>query len=125
MVSKTETPNSSKLDAIKLFGASFLLLASIGAFYYFNGQPLFIRVLVLLIMSAIAIGIAYTSTIGQHAWEFIRASRGEMRKVVWPTRVETLQASAAVVFMVIVVGILLWLLDMVLFWLVQSLFTTK
>jgi preprotein translocase subunit SecE len=38
----------------------------------------------------------------------------EVRKVVWPTRQETLQTTLIVIVMVLILGILLWLFDMVL-----------
>ena len=40
----------------------------------------------------------------------------EVRKVVWPTRQETIQTTLIVVVMVIIVAIILWLLDMFLGW---------
>ena len=45
----------------------------------------------------------------------------EVRKVVWPTRAETLQTTLAVLLMVLLVGIFLWLLDMFLLWAIQIL----
>jgi preprotein translocase subunit SecE len=38
----------------------------------------------------------------------------EVRKVVWPTRQETMQTTLIVIVMVFLLGILLWLFDMVL-----------
>ena len=46
--------------------------------------------------------------LGVHA-----GARAEVRKVVWPTRQETMQTTLVVMVMVVVVGIFLWLLDMV------------
>jgi preprotein translocase subunit SecE len=37
-----------------------------------------------------------------------------VRKVVWPTRQETLQTTLIVIAMVVIVGVLLWLFDLVL-----------
>jgi preprotein translocase subunit SecE len=51
----------------------------------------------------------------------IRGSRSELRKVVWPTRAETTQTTLIVIAMVVVMGLLLWLLDVLLLWLVRLL----
>ena len=46
-----------------------------------------------------------------------------MRKVVWPTRTETTQTTLIVIAMVVIMGLLLWLLDVLLFWLVRLITT--
>ena len=52
---------------------------------------------------------------------FLREVRDELRKVVWPTREETVQTTLVVMIVVTVVAIALWLLDMFLGWAVQYL----
>jgi preprotein translocase subunit SecE len=52
---------------------------------------------------------------------FITGAQNEVRRVVWPTRQETVQTTLAVVLMVFLVGIFLWLLDMILLWAIQLL----
>ncbi|MDZ7810904.1 MAG: preprotein translocase subunit SecE [Arhodomonas sp.] len=47
--------------------------------------------------------------------------RQELRKVVWPTRKETLQTTLIVIAMVLLVAVLLWLLDMFFLWGVEAL----
>jgi preprotein translocase subunit SecE len=56
---------------------------------------------------------------GAEILEFLRGSRSELRKVVWPTRAETTQTTLIVIAMVVIMGILLWLLDVLLLWLVR------
>jgi len=62
----------------------------------------------------VSVFIASQTALGRSTWSFIGATRTEVRKVVWPTRAETMQTTMAVLFVVVVMGILLWLLDMVL-----------
>ena len=50
--------------------------------------------------------------------EFIRQVQAEMRKVVWPTRQETLQTTLVIIVVVIILSILLGLIDVVLKWVV-------
>ncbi len=115
MVTMTET-GSSKLDSFKLLLAVVLLVAGIGGFYYLEDQSLLYRVLGLLGVVVLALGVVYTTAMGKTVAGFLRESRTEVRKVVWPTRQETMQTTLIVIVVVILVGISLWLLDMLLLW---------
>ncbi len=112
--------DGSGLDTVKLLAAVLLLIGGIGGFYYFEGYSTLLRVLGLLIISGIAVFIALQSVPGRRIWEFAVAARTEVRKVVWPTRQETIQTTLIVFAMVLVVGIVLWLFDMVLMVIVRS-----
>ena len=70
---------------------------------------------------AVSIGIAMQTEKGRSLWIFFQDSQIEVRKVVWPTRQETLQTTMIVILVVIIVSIILWLLDMFLGWSVRSL----
>ena len=118
MASKPEE-QSSPFDTVKMVFALMLLTGGIAGYYYFEDQAFLYRVLGLLAMVLLALGVVYTTATGQRAWGFIRESRVELRKMVWPTRGETVQTTLAVFVMVLVVGIFLWLLDMLLGWAVQ------
>ena len=61
----------------------------------------------------VAIAISSTTNLGQGLIGFGREARMEVRKVVWPTRQETLQTTFMVIVAVIIIGIFLWLIDMV------------
>ena len=121
MVAKAETEVSNKLDTFKLVIAIMILLAGIGGFYYYADASLLYRVLGLVAMAIVAIGIALTTGTGQAIVSFGRESRAEVRKVVWPTRQETVQTTLMVVVAVIILGIFLWLIDMMLLSAVQML----
>jgi len=108
-------------DKIKVSVALVLLGGAIAAFYYYSEQSLLIRVLGLLVVAGVSIAIALQTGAGRTVAGFLRESRTEIRKVVWPTRKETTQTTLVVVAMVIVVGIMLWLFDMFLFWAVRFL----
>lgn len=109
----------SPLDTAKLVAAIGLLVLGIVVFYYFADQPLLYRVLGMLALALAGVGVFLTSTQGRALMAFMKASRTEMRKVVWPTRAETLQTTLVVIVMVLIVGIFLWLLDMLLAWIVK------
>ncbi len=108
-------------DRIKLSFALVLLLGAVGGFYMFSDQSLLFRVLGLLIVFGISVAIALQTVVGQSAWAFSKEARTEVRKVVWPTRKETSQTTLLILLAVIIIGIFLWLLDMLLLWSVQLL----
>ncbi|MFB1488695.1 MULTISPECIES: preprotein translocase subunit SecE [unclassified Thiocapsa] len=102
------------LDTAKLAIAALLLVSGIFAFYFFEGFSVLLRVIGLLVISGAAAAIALQTAQGRALWQFVSDARMEVRKVVWPSRQETLQTTLIVIVMVLIVGIILWLFDMVL-----------
>ncbi len=121
MVAKTEAEVSNKADTFKLVLAVVVLLAGIAGFYYFEAEALLYRVLGLLAFVIVALLFVYSTQLGQSIVGFAREARAEVRKVVWPTRQETVQTTLMVLVTVILIGIFLWLVDMFLVWAVQIL----
>ena len=114
MVAKTEEVVSNKLDSFKLLLAIAILILGIVGFYYYEAESQLYRVLGVVFSALVAIAICSTTTLGQNIIGFGREARMEVRKVVWPTRQETVQTTFMVIVAVIVIGIFLWLIDMVL-----------
>jgi preprotein translocase subunit SecE len=102
------------LDTAKLVAAALFLIAGIYGFYYFAAYSTLLRVVGLLAVSGVAAAVALQTDQGRRLWQFAGDSRNEVRKVVWPTRQETLQTTLIVIVMVLILGIILWLFDMVL-----------
>ena len=105
---------ATRLDTVKLAAAALLLIAGIFAFYFFADYSALLRVLGLLVIGGVAAVIALQTQVGSQLWHFVGDARTEVRKVVWPTRQETLQTTFIVVVMVLILGIIMWLFDMVL-----------
>ena len=105
---------SSGLDTSKLVMSVALVVIGIWAFYFFAGYSLLLRVIGLLVLAGGAAAIALTTHPGRQLWRFAIDARMEVRKVVWPTRQETIQTTLIVMVMVFLLGLLLWLFDMVL-----------
>jgi preprotein translocase subunit SecE len=112
---------ASSLDTVKLTAAVVLLGSAVFAFYWFSDQSLLLRVLALLAVAGVSVFIASRTALGRSTWSFIGLTRTEVRKVVWPTRAETTQTALAVLFVVLLMGVLLWLLDMFLLWAIRLL----
>ena len=121
MVAKAEIETTTWFDTAKLIVSVLLLVAGIGQFYYFADELMVYRVLGLLALVAVALGVTVTTQLGQTTWAFMRDSKAEVRKVIWPTRQETVQTTLLVIAMVVLVGIMLWLMDMFLRWAVMIL----
>ena len=107
---------SSGLDTAKLIGAIALIIAGIVAYYWFNTQNQLLRAAYVIIGLVLALLLAWQTRLGQAAWGFISSSRNELRKMVWPTREETFQTTVAVIVVVLITAVLMWLLDIFLFW---------
>ena len=121
MSAKSDTQAANKLDTVKLLFAVAIATAAVVLFYYYSESSLLVRVVSLLAAVGVAVAIALTTELGSSFMGFVQESRTELRKVVWPTRNETLQTSLIVILLVIVMAIFLWLLDKFLFWIVRSL----
>ena len=115
------------IDKVKIFAAVLIVIAGIYGFYYFAEQHALVRAGAVLASVIAAAVIVLTSTQGQAAWEFAKGARLEVRKVVWPTRKETVQATIVVIALVIVIGLILWLVDAILFFAIYDIIlgTTK
>ena len=120
MTTKVES-HEHQLDPLKWAAALLLVATGIVGFYYFAGHSLLLRIVGLLVVSGIAIAVLLKTAQGRSSWEFLKEARVEVRKVVWPTRKETVQTTSIVIAMVTVAAIFLWLLDMTLAWAVRSL----
>jgi preprotein translocase subunit SecE len=120
MNAKAEQQNSA-LDIFKLVVAIAIIVGGIAAYYQFADQSQLLRVIGVLAAVLIGGAIALTSTQGRSLWSFASDARSEIRKVIWPTRQETVQTTLAVLVIVIIVAIFLWGIDSILFWVVQML----
>ncbi len=108
-------------DSIKFSFALILTAASIGGFYYYGDHSLLLRVIGLLVMTAVVVAVLMQTKSGRSAWGFVSESRTEMRKVVWPSMKETRQTTLVVMAMVIVIAAMLWVVDVFFMWAVQML----
>ena len=104
----------SNMDTVKLLTAVTIIVAALLGFYYFDNYSQLLRVLGLLGVVAVAVLIAYQTVVGKRVWRFASDAKVEVRKVVWPSRQETVQTTLIVFVMVLIMGIVLWLFDMML-----------
>ncbi|MGL4601189.1 MAG: preprotein translocase subunit SecE [Plesiomonas sp.] len=115
MNANTETQgNGSSLNIVKWAGIFVILAAAVVGNAVFNDVAVVLRALVIILMVAAALGIAAFTRQGKTFLEFARESRMEVRKVVWPTRQETLHTTLIVAAVTVVMSLALWGLDTIL-----------
>ena len=107
---------STSADKAKLAGAGLLLVGGVVAFYALGAQDLWLRVVALLVLLAAAVALFLTSESGKQLIAFGRESVREVKKVVWPTRKESMQMTGYVFAFVFVMALFLWLTDKTLEW---------
>ena len=108
-------------DKIKIAVAVALLVAGLAAFYYFDQSPLIARVGAVIGGTVAAVVTFWTSAPGKEFFAFAQESVEETKRVVWPTRKETLQTTGVVFAFVFVMALFLWLIDAGLLWAVRLL----
>ncbi len=111
---------STTLDWAKwLIAIAILIMVAFANEFYVEQIALLYRVVgICASVMVAAVLLAYT-TQGASFMRLMRESRIEIRKVVWPTRQETLQTTLVVIAVIFVVGLLLWGIDSVFSWLVS------
>jgi preprotein translocase subunit SecE len=108
-------------DKIKLAAALILVAAGVAGFYYLDQSALIIRVAAVLAGLGAAAAVFWSSEPGRQFHVFAQEAAVETRKVVWPTRKETLQTTGIVFAFVVVMALFLWMVDASLLWVVKRL----
>ncbi len=112
---QTAESTTQVFDVVKQVFSVIFVVSGVGAFYYFSEIAFLYRVLSLVVVIMSAVGMLFTTALGRSTWVFILESKQEVRRVVWPTREETVRTTLMVFVMVFIVGLVLWCLDMLLF----------
>ncbi|MGL5948792.1 MAG: preprotein translocase subunit SecE [Aeromonas sp.] len=103
-----------------LWGLVFIILAAAVVGNYLLGDVMLaVRALGVVVVIAAAAAVALQTVKGQATLAFARESRLEVRKVVWPTRQEATQTTLIVLVVTAIMGLLLFVLDGALVWLVN------
>jgi preprotein translocase subunit SecE len=99
--------------------AIVLIFLAIGGNYYFSAESRIYRVLGVVVLLAAAMGVALLTEKGKSINRLRKEAWVEVRKVVWPTRQETVQTTLVVIGFVLVVALILWAVDTLIGWLVS------
>ena len=99
------------VDKIKLAIAVAFVVAGIVGYYGLAASSILLQLLSVIAGIAAGIAVAWTSAPGKEFVAFAREALAETKKVVWPTRKETMQTTAAVFAFVVVMAVFLWVSD--------------
>jgi len=108
-------------DKIKLAVAAMLVVAGIAGYYWLSANSILLRILAVVAGIAAGVGVAWQSAPGREFVVFGREALVEVKKVVWPSRKETMQTTAAVFAFVVVMAVFLWVSDKTLEWVLYDL----
>ena len=109
------------VDKLKFVLALALVIGGLVGYYALAEYPAIARVGSVLAGLALGAAVAWFTEPGRQFYAYSQESLAEARKVVWPTRKETLQTTLVVFAMVVTMGIFLWIVDFSLFYVIQSL----
>jgi preprotein translocase subunit SecE len=108
-------------DIVKFAFAAALVAAGIAGYYWLGDSALVLRVLAVLAGIAAGAALAAFTAPGREFVLFAREAAAEVKKVVWPTRKETVQTTAAVFAFVVMMAVFLWISDKTLEWVLYDL----
>jgi preprotein translocase subunit SecE len=98
-------------DKIKLLLAFLLIVAGVVGYYALGESAAVVRVLVVMLGVAAAAGVFWTAASGKQFFGFAKDSVAESKRVVWPTRRETVQTTGVVILFAVVMSLFLWAVD--------------
>jgi preprotein translocase subunit SecE len=107
------------VNKIKLFVAFLLLALGIAGFYLLADKPMVLRILAVIAGIGASIAVLWMTPVGQQSLGFIGESIAEARKVVWPTRKETVQTTLVVFVLVVIMAAFLAVVDIGFAYMVQ------
>ncbi|ETF03588.1 preprotein translocase subunit SecE [Advenella kashmirensis W13003] len=109
-------------DKYKIVLAVVIIAAGIFAYSYFSDMNIYARVGMFVGSLVVAALIFWFSESGRRTVDFATGAYSELKRVVWPTRAETIQMTGIVFAFVIVMAIFLWLIDKLIEWVIYGVF---
>ena len=103
-------------DTIKLVIAALLVAAGIAGYYALGESAQILKIMAILAGIAAGAAVGWLTASGKRFAAFADEAVVEAKKVVWPTRKETIQTTAAVFAFVVVMAVFLWMSDKTLEW---------
>ena len=121
MTDDRKVQDAGTADKVKLAIAIVIVIAGVAGYYVLANQAAWLRWLSVIASLVLAGVVVAFSRYGSEFRRFVELARIELRKIVWPTRQETLQTTLVVFGFVIVAGVFFWLLDLALAWATKAL----
>ncbi|CUB03849.1 Protein translocase subunit SecE [Marinomonas aquimarina] len=119
MSSSAET-QESRGDVFKWAVVVLLIAVAVVGNNYFSAESLLYRLIAVLVLAGIAGFVALNTAKGRSFAKLAKEAKTEIRRVVWPTRQETVQTTLIVLAVVIFMSLVLWGVDSLLGWIVSA-----
>ncbi|HNJ85471.1 MAG TPA: preprotein translocase subunit SecE [Agitococcus sp.] len=117
------TTNNS-LNTVKwVVAIAILIAATVGNRYAPELLPQlssWVRIVALVVLAVGALAITFTTTQGQSFIKLLKEAQVEARRIVWPTKDETMQTTMIVCAVVVVMSLLLWGVDTLFGWMISA-----
>lgn len=107
---------SGKSDVVLVTLAALAALAGVVAFALLSEQALAVRLGALGGGLVLAVIIAWLSPSGKRFLAYGQQSYEELRRVIWPTRKETLNTTGLVMAFVVIIAFFLFICDLIIEW---------
>jgi preprotein translocase subunit SecE len=107
---------STGADKAKLAASAALVIAAVVGYYMLTKQGQIAQWGALIAGLVAAAAVFFSSEMGKELFAFGRDAWREAKKVVWPSRKESMQMTAYVFAFVVVMALFLWLTDKTLEW---------
>lgn len=115
---------NNSLNTVKwIVAVAILIAATVGNRYAPELLPqlsLWIRIVALVFIAVGALAITLTTTQGQSFIKLLKEAQVEARRIVWPTKDETMQTTMIVCAVVVVMSLLLWGVDSLFGWMISA-----
>lgn len=119
-MSSSNESQASRLDFLKWIVVVLLVATAVVGNDYFSGESLLYRLVAILVLAVVAGYIGLQTAKGQAFSSLAKAAKAEIRRVVWPTRQETVQTTLIVLVVVLLMSLILWGVDSLLGWIVST-----
>ncbi len=115
--------NNSLNTAKWVVAIAILIAATVGNRYAPELLPQlssWVRIVALVVLAVGALAITLTTAQGQSFIKLLKEAQVEARRIVWPTKDETMQTTMIVCAVVVVMSLLLWGVDSLFGWMISA-----
>jgi len=115
--------NNSLNTAKWVVAIAILIAATVGNRYAPELLPqlsTWVRIVALVVLAVGALAITLTTAQGQSFIKLLKEAQVEARRIVWPTKDETMQTTMIVCAVVVVMSLLLWGVDSLFGWMISA-----
>lgn len=119
-MSSSVESQTARFDFLKWVVVVLFVAVAVVGNDYFSNESLLYRLVGILLLAICAGFVALQTVKGREFFALAKSAKAEIRRVVWPTRQETVQTTLIVLVVVILMSLMLWGVDSLLGWIVSA-----